>query len=111
MIRRPPRSTLFPYTTLFRSIARQRAADQALKDETVANIARDETQGEDPEVRRVALNALAGHAGTVVVMNPKTGQVYTVVNQDWALRRGFKPCSTTKLGTGLAGLTEHGIDP
>src|SRR3712207_6964066 len=24
MIRRPPRSTLFPYTTLFRSIARQR---------------------------------------------------------------------------------------
>src|SRR2546427_8585392 len=25
MIRRPPRSTLFPYTTLFRSAARQRA--------------------------------------------------------------------------------------
>src|SRR3712207_8898263 len=27
MIRRPPRSTLFPYTTLFRSAAEQRAAD------------------------------------------------------------------------------------
>src|SRR3712207_7094155 len=27
MIRRPPRSTLFPYTTLFRSRARQRDAD------------------------------------------------------------------------------------
>src|SRR3712207_7285179 len=27
MIRRPPRSTLFPYTTLFRSGARQRALD------------------------------------------------------------------------------------
>src|SRR3989449_6607224 len=27
MIRRPPRSTLFPYTTLFRSIAPERAAD------------------------------------------------------------------------------------
>src|SRR5256885_8176019 len=27
MIRRPPRSTLFPYTTLFRSPYRQRAAD------------------------------------------------------------------------------------
>src|SRR5258707_15210722 len=26
MIRRPPRSTLFPYTTLFRSLARTRAA-------------------------------------------------------------------------------------
>src|SRR3712207_8580140 len=29
MIRRPPRSTLFPYTTLFRSVA-QRVADAAL---------------------------------------------------------------------------------
>src|SRR5215203_6963375 len=29
MIRRPPRSTLFPYTTLFRSIGRQRALDTA----------------------------------------------------------------------------------
>src|SRR4051794_41352976 len=29
MIRRPPRSTLFPYTTLFRSLARQRRADRA----------------------------------------------------------------------------------
>src|SRR3712207_7219607 len=28
MIRRPPRSTLFPYTTLFRSPARQRADDR-----------------------------------------------------------------------------------
>src|SRR5258708_31649330 len=28
MIRRPPRSTLFPYTTLFRSIRRRRTADK-----------------------------------------------------------------------------------
>src|SRR2546430_12036037 len=28
MIRRPPRSTLFPYTTLFRSQSRRRAAPQ-----------------------------------------------------------------------------------
>src|SRR5256885_7218143 len=28
MIRRPPRSTLFPYTTLFRSAARPAGADQ-----------------------------------------------------------------------------------
>src|SRR3712207_8206641 len=27
MIRRPPRSTLFPYTTLFRSLRRRRAVD------------------------------------------------------------------------------------
>ena len=93
------------------ALARQRAADQALRDEAMANIAKDETTGEDMEVRRVAVSALGGRAGTVVVMDPKTGRVYTVVNQEWALRRGFKPCSTVKLITGLAGLTEKVIDP
>src|SRR5256885_9796269 len=29
MIRRPPRSTLFPYTTLFRSLARKRRQEDA----------------------------------------------------------------------------------
>src|SRR5437588_1421398 len=93
------------------ALARQRAADQALRDETAANIQHDETTGEDMEVRRAALGALGDRAGTVVVMNPKTGQGYSVVNQDGGLRRGFKPCSTTKLVTGLAGLSEHVIDP
>lgn len=93
------------------AIARQRAADQSLRDEAMANIAKDSTTGEDMEVRRVAVAALGNRAGTVVVMDPKTGQVYTVVNQEWALRRGFKPCSTVKLVTGLAGLTEKVIDP
>ena len=93
------------------AIARQRAADQALKDETSANILQDNLTGEDAEVRRVALNALAGHAGSVVVMDPKTGRVYTIVNQEWALRRGNVPCSTIKLVTGVAGLSEKVIDP
>jgi membrane peptidoglycan carboxypeptidase len=93
------------------AIARQRAADQALKDESAANILKDETTGEDMEVRRAAVAALAGHAGSVVVMDPKTGRVYSVVNQDWALRKGYKPCSTIKLVTGLAGLSEKVIDP
>src|SRR2546430_12409666 len=31
MIRRPPRSTLFPYTTLFRSLITARELDQILK--------------------------------------------------------------------------------
>jgi hypothetical protein len=93
------------------AIARQRAADQSLRDEAMTNIAKDSTVGEDMDVRRVAVAALGGRAGTVVVMDPKTGQVYTVVNQEWALRRGFKPCSTVKLVTGLAGLTEKVIDP
>jgi cell division protein FtsI/penicillin-binding protein 2 len=44
-------------------------------------------------------------------MNPRTGRVYAIVNQQWALREGFKPCSTIKLVTGLAGLNEKVIDP
>src|SRR2546427_8144534 len=31
MIRRPPRSTLFPYTTLFRSLSRRRVLRRALQ--------------------------------------------------------------------------------
>ncbi|HEX8144487.1 MAG TPA: penicillin-binding transpeptidase domain-containing protein [Pyrinomonadaceae bacterium] len=93
------------------AIARQRAADQALRDESAANILKDEVTGEDMEVRRAAVAALSGHAGSVVVMDPRTGRVFTVVNQEWALRKGYKPCSTIKLVTGLAGLSEKVIDP
>jgi penicillin-binding protein 2 len=93
------------------AIARQRAIDEGLRSEVQANIAKDSTIGEDLEVRNAAIAALGHHAGTVVVMDPKTGRVYTVVNQDWALRRGFKPCSTIKLVTGVAGLCEKVIQP
>jgi penicillin-binding protein 2 len=93
------------------AIARQRAIDEALRNEVQTMIGRDNTVGEDAEVRRVAVNALANHAGTVVVMDPMNGKVYSIVNQEWALRRGFKPCSTIKLVTGVAGLSENIIAP
>lgn len=91
------------------AIARQRAIDKAMRDQVQSFIAKDDVTGEDPEVRRVAVNALGNHAGTVVVMDPMTGRVYSVVNQEWALHRGFKPCSTIKLVTGVAGLSENAI--
>ena len=91
------------------AIARQRAIDKAMRDQVAAMIAKDDLTGEDPEVRRIAVNALGHHAGTVVVMDPMTGRVYSVVNQQWALQRGFKPCSTIKLVTGVAGLSENAI--
>jgi len=93
------------------AIARQRAIDEGMRNDVQSNIAKDSTIGEDLEVRRAAVEALGHHAGTVVVMDPKTGRVYTVVNQDWALRRGFKPCSTIKLVTGVAGISEKVIAP
>src|SRR5205807_1469558 len=97
-----------------RAEAARRAAiarEKAMRDEAQTFIGRDDTTGEDPEVRRVAVNALGYHAGTVVVMDPMTGKIYSVVNQEWALRRGFKPCSTIKLVTGIAGLCEKVINP
>jgi membrane peptidoglycan carboxypeptidase len=91
------------------AIARQMAIDKAMRDEVQSFIAKDDLTGEDAEVRRVAVNALGNHAGTVVVMDPLTGRVYSMVNQEWALRRGFKPCSTIKLVTGVAGLSENAV--
>jgi membrane peptidoglycan carboxypeptidase len=91
------------------AIARQIALDKAMREEVQAFISRDDLTGEDAEVRRVAISALGNHAGTVVVMDPLTGRVYSIVNQEWALRRGFKPCSTIKLVTGVAGLSENAI--
>jgi hypothetical protein len=90
--------------------ARQLAFERGLKTETQENIANDNTEGEDLEVRRAALSALGNRAGTVVVMEPQTGKILSIVNQDWAIRRSFKPCSTIKLVTGVAGLTENVID-
>jgi penicillin-binding protein 2 len=91
------------------AIARQMAIDKAMRDEVRSYISKDDLTGEDPEVRRIAVSALGHHAGTVVVMDPVTGRVYSIVNQEWALRRGFKPCSTIKLVTGVAGLSENAI--
>ncbi len=93
------------------AIARERARDEALRQHVQSLILKDDLSGEDPEIRRMAVKALGNHAGTVVVMNPQTGRIYSMVNQEWALREGFKPCSTIKLVTSLAGLNENVIDP
>jgi membrane peptidoglycan carboxypeptidase len=90
--------------------ARQIAFERGLRTETIENIMADNTDGEDLEVRRAAVNALGNRAGTIVVLEPQTGKVLTVVNQDWAIHKSFKPCSTIKLVTAVAGLNEQMID-
>jgi len=90
--------------------ARAIAFERGLRTETLENIANDNTDGEDLEVRRAAVNALGTHAGTVVVMEAQTGKVLSIINQEWGIRKGFKPCSTIKLVTGVAGLNEKVID-
>ncbi len=88
-----------------------RARDAALRNIAAANILKDDTAGEDPEIRAAAMKALQGRSGTVVVMDPNNGRVYTVVNQRMALGSPVKPCSTVKMIVGLAALHEGVFDP
>ena len=92
--------------------ARERAIafERGLRTETIKNIAGDNTEGEDLQIRRAAVAALGKHAGTIVVMEAQTGKILTVVNQDWAVRNSYRPCSTIKLVTGVAGLNENVIN-
>jgi len=71
----------------------------------------DNLDGEDLEVRRVAVEALGDFNGSVVVVDPATGRIHTMVNQKVALGSGFQPCSTIKVSVALAGLSEKVIQP
>src|SRR3712207_7397510 len=69
MIRRPPRSTLFPYTTLFRSVVDLSGLEGRIPDPLVG-VARDRLQLEVPrlqrlheELRGVSRRQHAGKAG------------------------------------------------
>ena len=70
----------------------------------------DNVDGEDLTVRRAAVAALGETRGSVVVADPNTGRILTMVNQKLGLQAGFTPCSTIKLVTGLAALNEHVVD-
>jgi len=67
----------------------------------------DAIDGEDLTIRQAAVNALGPYNGSVVVVDPKTGRILTIVNQRLALGSGFQPCSTIKLVCALAGLHER----
>lgn len=62
--------------------------------------------GEDPVVRQAAIDALGDMNGTVVAVDPNTGRILAMVNQDLALSEGATPCSTIKLSVALAALSE-----
>jgi cell division protein FtsI/penicillin-binding protein 2 len=70
----------------------------------------DDISGEDLTIRQAAVNALGPYNGSVVVADPKTGRILTIVNQKLALGSGFQPCSTIKLVCALAGLHEGVVD-
>jgi cell division protein FtsI/penicillin-binding protein 2 len=70
----------------------------------------DRIEGEDPVVRRAALDALGKLNGTVVVADPETGRILSIVNQRLAFRDGFQPCSTVKVPVALAALSESIVE-
>lgn len=71
----------------------------------------DNADGEDLEIRRAAVAALGGYNGSVVVADPNTGRILTIVNQKLAFSGGFQPCSTIKITVALAGLSEKILGP
>ena len=70
----------------------------------------DRLDGEDLTVRRAAVEALGRYNGSVVVADPNTGRVLSMVNQKVALSGAFQPCSTIKLSVAMAALVEGIID-
>lgn len=73
--------------------------------------------GLDLELSRIARKALTYYRGSIVIVNPRTGEVLCAVSDDRSLRREdtpalnqlLEPASISKLITTTAGL-RHGID-
>jgi penicillin-binding protein 2 len=70
----------------------------------------DYVEGDDPAARRAAADALGKLNGAVVVEDPFTGRILTIVNQKLAFKNGFEPCSTIKIPVALAALSEGIVD-
>ncbi len=86
------------------------ALENRFRAESKANIAKDNTEGEDLAIRAIAIDALGEKAGTVVVMDPQSGMIKTIVNQEWGIRKEYTPASTIKLVTATAGISDNVID-
>jgi penicillin-binding protein 2 len=100
-------------TTAPRAVAKKRVrtryspwSEPTYADSTIG----DRLDGEDLTVRRAAVDALGRYNGSVVVADPNTGRVLSMVNQKVALSGAFQPCSTIKLSVAMAALVEGIID-
>ena len=71
----------------------------------------DNPAGEDPKVRQAAVDALGNWNGSVVVVDPNTGRILSIVNQKLALQGAFTPCSTFKPVVALGALNLGVITP
>lgn len=91
--------------------APKKAASSPWKAPNYADTANgDVTEGDDPDVRQAAVDALGKLNGSVVVSDGNTGRILTVVGQKVAYKSGFQPCSTIKVPVALAALSESVVD-
>ena len=67
--------------------------------------------GWDLTVGEASRRAVAGTAGAVVAMDPRTGRVLAIVNPSRALLRAYQPCSVFKIVVAIAGLSEGVVTP
>ena len=70
----------------------------------------DNVDGEDLVVRWAAVAALGPLNGTIVVTEPTSGRILSIVNQKLAFQDGFEPCSTIKVPVALAALSQNVIE-
>lgn len=82
--------------------SKKRSLATAFVDPTIG----DSVDGEDLIARRAAVLALGPHNGAVIVADPNTGRILSVVNQKLAYQGAYEPCSTIKIVAALAGLSE-----
>lgn len=74
----------------------------AIPDPTLGDV----TRFDDPMVRKAAIAALGHYYGSVVAVDPNTGRILSIVNQQLAYSAGFEPCSTIKPVIALAALKQ-----
>jgi len=70
----------------------------------------DNIEGDDLVARKAAVDALGPYNGTVVIADPQTGRILTIVNQKLGLKGAFQPCSTVKVMVSFASLSEGIVD-
>src|SRR3989454_7778991 len=80
MIRRPPRSTLFPYTTLFRSESPQAALDARIQESDHARDARDPHHPRGDRRPGGAVRGQGGGAGTAPRSEEHTSELQSPCN-------------------------------